>query len=693
MLLGKSSIEINYLGLKFILMLCLWLPSINSNAQIVSNDSTSTKLKAFRATPNYKQDTLYIDFLYELARKSAIYDLDSLSKLAKETIDLSKSINYTKGEAIGYLSMGSYYSETGQREKAIESFSKALDKAKSINEITHILRAKNLLAIEYEYNEEYAKALREYLEGIELAKQTKSYNNLSTFYVNISNLYSSQKEMQQCIYFLKLAQENNKLVNDDYIKGLTLANLAASYIDINDLETAGSYVDESISIFDKINLESWQMYAYELKAIIYNQQNQPSLALQWFKKSEKIHESIDQTRYKIPLYNGIAKAYYKLEDFKTSEGYALKALEISKTMNLLEDRDITLQILYDINKTVNAPIKALTYLEDLKTLSDTLNIKKNERELRILKSNLEFDQEKERYIIENEKKVTQQKYYFYAALFVLLSALVIIFILRRNNTVQNRLNNKLTQQSIQLKKKETFLRNSNNTKSRLFSIIAHDLKGPINSFKSMFDLVNSGDMSSSDFMNFAPSMSKNINNISFTLDNLLSWGQSQMDGMVTKQEVTNIKSIVDENIGLLSKSFSQKSIIVESKIDNHVLTWSDKNQIGIVIRNILSNALKFTPENGTITIGANDKNEFWEIWFQDTGVGLTKESLEKIFFKEETFTTYGTNNEKGTGLGLMLCKEMVEKNEGSLRAESIVGKGTCFYCTIPKASDKLKDLT
>jgi signal transduction histidine kinase len=165
-----------------------------------------------------------------------------------------------------------------------------------------------------------------------------------------------------------------------------------------------------------------------------------------------------------------------------------------------------------------------------------------------------------------------------------------------------------------------------------------------------------------------------------------------MDGMITKQEVTNIKSIVDENIGLLSKSFSQKSIIVESKIDNQVLTWSDKNQIGIVIRNILSNALKFTPENGTITIGANDKNEFWEIWFQDTGVGLTKESLQKIFFKEETFTTYGTNNEKGTGLGLMLCKEMVEKNEGSLRAESIVGKGTCFYCSIPKAIDKLKDL-
>lgn len=669
-----------YMCTRFVLILVICLKSFNLWAQTTENNSLKQRIELLQANENYQKDTVYIDLLYALGKEISVYNLDSLSLLAKESIVLSQAINYVKGETQGLINMGSYYSEIGDHDKAINYFSKAISKAKSVSRTTELLKAKNLLAIEYEYTDKYALALREYLEGIEIAKESKDNSFLSTFYVNASNLYADQGDIEQCIHLLELAEENNKLVSDDYVKGLTLANLAASYIDISDLDTAEDYANESIAVFERIKLENWQIYAYELKASIYYEKNQPSLALEWFKKSEKIHESIEQTRYKIPLYNGLAKTYFKLKDFQTSEGYALRALEISKKINLLDQRDISLELLYKIKKETNDPKVALTYLEELKTLSDTLNVKKNEKELRILKSNLEFDQEKERYVLENEKKVNQQKSYFYAALLIILSALVIIIILKRNNTIQNRLNYALT-----IKSKE--LKNSNNTKSRLFSIIAHDIKGPINSFKSMFDMIKSQDMSSNDLINFVPKMSENINHVSFTLNNLLSWGQSQMDGIITKPEVVSIKSIVDENIALLSKSANQKLIKIESKIDNQILTWSDSNQIGIVIRNLISNALKFTPENGQISIGANDKNKFWEIWVKDTGVGLTEGSLEKILNKKESFSTYGTNNEKGTGLGLLLCKEMIENNNGILWAKSKLGVGTIFYFTLQKVSE------
>ncbi|WP_423794675.1 sensor histidine kinase [Maribacter stanieri] len=109
--------------------------------------------------------------------------------------------------------------------------------------------------------------------------------------------------------------------------------------------------------------------------------------------------------------------------------------------------------------------------------------------------------------------------------------------------------------------------------------------------------------------------------------------------------------------------------------------------MSIVIRNLTSNALKFTPENGTIKIGANEKVNHWEIWIKDTGIGLPEEAINKIFNKNETFTTYGTNNEKGTGLGLVLCKEMVENNDGEIWVDSVLGEGTCFYFSVPKFNE------
>ena len=113
--------------------------------------------------------------------------------------------------------------------------------------------------------------------------------------------------------------------------------------------------------------------------------------------------------------------------------------------------------------------------------------------------------------------------------------------------------------------------------------------------------------------------------------------------------------------------------------------YSDSNQIDIVVRNLISNALKFTPDNGVITIRAKEGKDNWEISIQDTGVGMDKETLEKLFSKSSNVSTYGTNNEKGTGLGLALCKEMIEKNKGHIWVESKLRLGSCFYFTLPKA--------
>lgn len=674
---------------KILLLVLLLVQSFMGNAQKSVKDSLIDRMRAYKASTDFKSDTLYIDLLYELGLESAIYDIDSLKILANETISLSQSLKYRKGEVQGFMNLGSYYSEIGDHKKAIENFKIALNTAKEIQHFDYWFRSKNLLAIEYEYSDDLAKALREYLEGIELAKKSNNLSYLSTFYVNASNLYSDQREFDQSIHLLNLAKENNKNVNDNRVKGLTLANLAASYIEVNDFKTAEEYTNECIAIFENLGLEFWQMYTYELKATIFLKQNQPSRALQWFQKSEKIHESIDQIRYKIPLYNGIAKAYFDLNNFTKSEAYAKKALVISKKINLLDERDISLKLLYEIKKNENETKEALAYLEELKTLSDTLNKYKNEKELRVLKSNLEFDQEKERLITANNKKVAEQKLYFYFALFIIITFSIIILILKRNNRIQDNLNQTLIAKTVALEIKEADLKKSNTTKSKLFSIIAHDLRGPINSFKLMFDLYRSGGLSVSEFATFIPKMGKDVDSISFTLNNLLSWGQTQMNGITTVAQNIDMHTIVENVIALLSKIAEQKSITIKNNITVETLIWADKNHIDIVVRNLISNALKFTPDNGIISVGVIDRATDFEFYVKDTGLGMSAESIEKVFNKGENYTTYGTHNEKGTGLGLLLTKEMLEKNNGSIRVESELNQGSCFYFTLSKVSNEV----
>ena len=118
------------------------------------------------------------------------------------------------------------------------------------------------------------------------------------------------------------------------------------------------------------------------------------------------------------------------------------------------------------------------------------------------------------------------------------------------------------------------------------------------------------------------------------------------------------------------------------------MVWSDPNQIDIVVRNLISNALKFTPENGMVTIQGIEREGHWEISIRDTGVGMDRITLEGLFKEKSHNSTYGTNNEKGTGLGLSLCKEMIENNQGRIWVESMVRKGSTFYFTLPKAEKK-----
>lgn len=225
---------------------------------------------------------------------------------------------------------------------------------------------------------------------------------------------------------------------------------------------------------------------------------------------------------------------------------------------------------------------------------------------------------------------------------------------------------------------------SNATKNKFFRIIAHDLRNPISTLAASSGIIFN------DFEDYDKEQTKDLigelNKLSQTtyylLENLLDWSSTQMGDISYNPKPIDLHLITRENIDLINRKISQKNITLNLNIPNKSVAFADENMVKTVIRNLLSNAVKFTPENGEIEISTIVKNDFVYFTIKDNGIGIEKENLQKLFKIDQHYTALGLDNEKGSGLGLILCKEFVEKNGGSIHISSEVNKGTNIEFTL-----------
>ena len=249
-------------------------------------------------------------------------------------------------------------------------------------------------------------------------------------------------------------------------------------------------------------------------------------------------------------------------------------------------------------------------------------------------------------------------------------------------------NQELQSQKTALEQRTIQLELSNATKNKFFRIIAHDLRGPISSFAAttshiLNDAEERGWEKTKLFLNELYKLSQTTYNL---LENLLEWSSSQMGEIRYKPVVLNITNLVNDNIDLILQRLEIKMIKIFSSLPPILEVHADENMLNTVIRNLLSNAVKFTNENGSIKITFVEKVDFYEIKIADTGIGISEQDIEKIFQIDTAFSKPGTQNEKGSGLGLILCKDFIEKNGGILQVESKPGVGSTFSFTVKKAS-------
>jgi signal transduction histidine kinase len=592
-------------------------------------------------------------------------------KYYKESLKIYEEINVKPEEADCLLSIGLIYATQGNYPMSLEYIQKSLKINEEIGDKQQTANCLNSIGIIYDEQANYTLALTYYQKSLKITEETDYRQGEAYCYNNIGEIYKKQKKYTSALSYylqsLKISEESE----DKRGMAVTMNNIGTIY---------------------------------------YHQANF-DLALDYFQKALKISEEINEKLFISDSYTNLGSLYLARFNYKKALNYTQKSLEIAREYEFLnEQKRIYLQ-LSEIYTAIKDYKNALENYILYKEFNDSIFNEKNIQKITGLEYQYEFEKEKQAIELEQQKKdvITaekskRQKILSIASIlgFFLVTSLGLVVL--RNFIHKRKANLILEKQKLQIEEtneelivqKEEIqnfafeLEIANKTKDKFFSIIAHDLKSPISALMSFSDLLLKKHTTYD--IEKRETYIKIINDSSIKtlklLDNLLAWAQSQTGVISFTPEIINISELITEIISLFEEPAENKEINLIVNAEKDLSVEADKNMIDTVLRNLISNAIKFTSKKGDITVTSqtirDEKNqEFAEISVKDSGVGIPQKIQTKLFKITESVTTKGTEEETGTGLGLILCKEFIEKHGGEIWFESEVNKGSKFIFRIP----------
>jgi signal transduction histidine kinase len=231
------------------------------------------------------------------------------------------------------------------------------------------------------------------------------------------------------------------------------------------------------------------------------------------------------------------------------------------------------------------------------------------------------------------------------------------------------------------------LAEANHAKEKLFSVIAHDLRGPVGNLKASLDMLGSGTLETGEFEALVSDLAADVDKSHVCLENLLCWSASQLGGITVKVDEVNLRDAVEEVTHLSGFAMSRKHLQFSNSVPETAKVFVDVAHFQAILRNLISNAVKFTPAGGKISVDAVKSGNAWKLCIADSGLGMPPEKVEWLFHHQQRSSTPGTDSEKGFGLGLDICREFVSLNHGTISAESTPGLGTKIFVTLPATPD------
>ncbi|MEZ4792940.1 MAG: ATP-binding protein [Gelidibacter sp.] len=648
-----------------------------------------------------KQDSTKVDTSLYLIQ--ALYEANEPKKallFIEETERLAKSLNYTKGLADVNYYKARIYSDKNDYYNAIDNYSKSRQFYKKINDTLGIAKINNSLGLIEISRGNYTSGLEHSLAAIKIFEDKNLRKDLSLAYSNLAEAYYNTQQVDKALEYNFKALNVMEQLRDSSGMKTSNKNIAMLYSMRKEHRKAIEYYEQVLSL---LNPKKDKALRGEILPRIGDQYlhfKEYDKAADYLVEGLTYNRSIKNNEGILRALNSIGNLNLQQNKTKLAESQILEARQLAKTSSDKNEVLKNLRLLVSLDSIRNKFQSAFQWQREYYSLKEEIE-QENQPKIPVNTDSIKDEISDAATVdsdtmaiyetsVANEQQLKKLKFisYLLIAAFAIVLTILLLIYLKRKNTIKYTKELEDKNEQIQLQNEAILeqtqhLEDINKAKDRLFSIVSHDLKDSISSIKGFLDLLKEDSISRDEFNELIPELSENANNASLLLYNLLNWSKSQMQNLEPNPELFNIQEVFHNKMGLVEPKIEQKRIVLidESQRD---FVFADKSMIEIVIQNLITNAVKFSRVGDIITISNKDQNGKSLICVEDTGVGMSKENLNKLF-KGNNFTTVGTKNEKGTGLGLTICKELVELNKGRIWVESTQNVGSKFYVELPKA--------
>lgn len=615
--------------------------------------------------------------------------IDSLSTL------LNKSEGENKVDILNNLSKASW---NKSYKTSLEYSTLAYDLASRINYFEGMADATNRMGNVYFFLKDSTRALDFYRKSLELAQTTGDEKRKGMVYNNIGLLYASLRNHEKAIHYYKLGLESKIKEGNKQLISSSLANLGNSYYEIKNFSKSIDYFKQLINIHIETGDSSALAQGYEYYGNTYMMLSEFDKAFENHSKAYDIRTELNDSVGMLRSFFNVGQTLLRkniLTGARVHFKYVLETAQKNNNLELTRDVFNELSLLYEKEGSFK---EAYNYHLQYSNLKDSILKRGSDKlleELKVIYETEYTDHHAALLARENELQVNSLKQeknlknYVHIIVFLVL---VIAFIIISKYYLKKGVNKKLEEKreslekaNARLKESEDSLQELNVTKDKFFAIVAHDLKNPFNALVGFSEMLseNLDELSNEEITRYVEIIHQSAKNLYKLLENLLLWSASQTGNLGYAPENFDLRVLAQKELSQLKNPIQKKKLNIINKIAPGIVVYADMDLISNVFYNLLENAIKFSHEGESITLSAVALKKFAEISIADSGIGMTEEQIDQLFKLENNQNK--PVEERGTGLGLVLCKHFIERNSGFIDVMSTINRGTTFIFSIPLA--------
>lgn len=626
---------------------------------------------------------------------------DTSIEYHKKALAIRKELKDEDGLLTTNHNIAIIYHYLGDFDKAEDYYKSAIKAGETIGAKRNLTHCYSNFGNLYRNKGLDAKALEYQIKAYELAKEIDYRHILAQSQGEIGNIYLDQNEYKKALEYFREGYQLFKKLDDKRQYAGFLEFIGSVYSKKKNYDSAEFYLNQSLVVREKLGIKTEIASSYkDLGSIAFQRENYAQ-ALDYYQKAKRIHEEQKEKSRLAAILNDIGETYYQLSNFREAKKYSQEGLALSKETDSKDDIRDASKLLSELYQQAGDYKDAYEMHVLYKAMADSLISEEKTKELTRMQAELEFQQERDSISLAQEKErlsyeleIEENKRIQHLTLLGLILALVIGAILYRfylskqkANKVLVLMNEKVIDQKEELSKQAEELKTTNNKlveldnfKGAMTGMIVHDLKNPLGV------IIN---RSESDEV--IKSNSQNMLNLVLNILDVQKFEEAKMSVV---KETTQLVLIFEKAVEQVAYWVKEKNISLQIKANEQMYVEVDFELILRVIINLLNNAVKYTPNNGKITISANTESDFVKIEITDNGIGIPNNQLKTIFEKYRQVNAKSVGNVRSSGIGLTFCKMAIEAHDSKIGVKSSINIGTSFYFSLPlvtQVDDRIDD--